>query len=42
MLSLTISYPDSKNIPHFANLTERGDRGWKEAQRQGEDRVTLP
>jgi hypothetical protein len=27
---------------YFADTTERGDRGWKEeAQRQGEDRVTL-
>jgi hypothetical protein len=23
------------------DTTERGDRGWKEAQRQGEDRVTF-
>ncbi len=27
--------------PYFADLTQRGDRGWKEAQRQGEDSVTL-
>ncbi len=26
---------------YFADTTERGDRGWKEAQRQGEARVTL-
>jgi hypothetical protein len=26
---------------YFADTTESGDRGWKEAQRQGEDRVTL-
>jgi hypothetical protein len=26
---------------YFADTTERGDMGWKEAQRQGEDRVTL-
>jgi hypothetical protein len=29
-----------KKFPYFVNTTERGDRGWKEAQRQGEDRVT--
>ncbi len=28
-------------FPYFADTTERGDRGWKEAQRQGEERVTL-
>jgi hypothetical protein len=29
-------------FPYFANTTERrGDKGWKEAQRQGEERVTL-
>jgi hypothetical protein len=32
---------DSIKFPYFADLTQRGDRGWKEAQRQGEDRVTL-
>jgi hypothetical protein len=26
---------------HFAYTTKKGDRGWKQAQRQGEDRVTL-
>jgi hypothetical protein len=26
---------------YFADTTEREDRGWKEAQRQGEERVTL-
>jgi hypothetical protein len=25
----------------FVDTTERGDRGWKQAQREGEDRVTL-
>jgi hypothetical protein len=25
----------------IVDTIERGDRGWKEAQRQGEDRVTL-
>jgi hypothetical protein len=28
-------------LPYFADLTQTGDRGWKEAQRQGEDRMTL-
>jgi hypothetical protein len=27
-------------FPYFADTIERGDRGWKEAQRQDEDRVT--
>ncbi len=30
------SYPDLIKLPYFAYLTQRGDRGWKEAQRQGE------
>jgi len=30
-----------KKLPYFADLTQRGDRGWKQAQRQGEDRITL-
>jgi len=34
MLSFTISYPDLIKLPYFANLTQRGDSGWKEAQRQ--------
>jgi hypothetical protein len=41
MLSLSISYWDLINFPYFADTTERGDRGWKEAQIQGADRVTL-
>jgi hypothetical protein len=41
MLSFSISYWDLIKIPYFADTTERGDRWWKEAQRQGEDRVTL-
>jgi hypothetical protein len=35
------SYPGWIKLPYFADLTQREDRGWKEAQRQGEDRVTL-
>jgi len=30
-----------KKISYFADTTERGDRGWKQAQRQGEEKVTL-
>jgi len=41
MLSFNISYPDLIKLPNFADLTQRGDRGWKEAQREGEDRMTL-
>jgi hypothetical protein len=39
--SFSISYPDLIKLPYFAYLTQRGDMGWKEAQRQGEDRMTL-
>jgi hypothetical protein len=39
MLSFSCSYPDLIKFPYFADLIQRGDRGWKEAQRQGEDRV---
>ncbi len=35
----SINYGDKMSF--FANTIERGDRGWKEAQRQGEDRVPL-
>jgi hypothetical protein len=41
ILSCSISYWDLIKYPYFADTTERGDRGWKEAQRQGEDRVNL-
>jgi hypothetical protein len=41
MLSFSISYPDLIKLPYFAYLIQRGDRGWKEAQGQGEDRMTL-
>jgi hypothetical protein len=40
-LRWSISYWDLLKSLYFADTTERGDRGWKEAQRQGEDRVTL-
>jgi hypothetical protein len=36
-----ISYPDFIKFPYFANETERGVWVWKEAQRQGENRVTF-
>jgi hypothetical protein len=35
MLSISFSYWDLLKCPYFADTTERGDRGWKEAQRQG-------
>jgi hypothetical protein len=35
-------YWDLLKCLYFADTTKRWDRGWKEAQRQGEDRVTLP
>jgi len=41
MLSFSISYPGLIKLPYFADLTQRGDSGWKEAKRQGEDRMTL-
>ncbi len=42
-MSFSISYWDLiKNIYiYLADTTGRGDKGWKHAQRQGEDRVTL-
>jgi hypothetical protein len=42
MLSFCISYWDFIKFPYFADTTERGDRWWNEAQRQGEDTMTLP
>jgi len=36
MLSFGITYPDLIKFPYFEDLTERGDRGSKEAQRQGD------
>jgi len=41
MLSFSISYPGLIKLPYFADLTQRGDRRWKEAQRHCEDRMTL-
>jgi hypothetical protein len=41
MLNFSISYPGLIKFPYFAVLTQRGDREWKEAQREGGDRVTL-
>jgi hypothetical protein len=35
-LSFSISYQVWIKLPYFANLTQRGDRVWKEAQRQGD------
>jgi hypothetical protein len=42
-LKCWVSYWDLIKFHYFAYTTERGDRirGWKQAQRQGEDRVTL-
>jgi hypothetical protein len=37
----SISYCDLIKCLFFVDTTERGDRGWKEAQWQGEDRVAL-
>jgi hypothetical protein len=39
--SFSISYWDLIKLPYFADTTKRGVRGRKEAQRQGENRVTL-
>jgi len=41
VLSFSISYWDLIKFPYFTDTTERGVRGWKEAQRRGEDWVTL-
>jgi hypothetical protein len=41
MLSISISHWDLLKYFHFMETTERGVRGWKEAQTQGEDRVIL-
>jgi hypothetical protein len=35
------AYYDLIKFHYFVDTTERGDRGWKQAQRWGEDRVTL-
>ncbi len=39
VLSWSMSYCDFIKCLYFADTTERGDSGWKEAQRQSEDRV---
>jgi hypothetical protein len=36
MLRFSISYWDSIKFPYFVDTTERGDRKWKQAQRQGD------
>jgi hypothetical protein len=44
-MSFSISYPDLIKFPCFADLTPKEDRGWKEAQREGErhgDFMTFP
>jgi hypothetical protein len=41
MLSFDISCWDLVKFHYFADTTERGDRGWKQAQRPGEELVTL-
>jgi hypothetical protein len=40
MASFSISYWDLIKFHYYADTTEREDRGWKQAQRQGEDMVT--
>jgi len=36
MLNFNILYPDLIKFYYFADTTERGVWGWKEAQKQGE------
>ncbi len=36
MVSFSISYWDLIKFPYIADTTERGDRRWKQAQRQGD------
>jgi hypothetical protein len=36
MLSFNISYQDLTHFHYFGDTTERVDRVWKEAQRQGD------
>jgi hypothetical protein len=40
-LNAETPYPNLIKFPYFADLTQRGDRGWKEAPRQGEDKMNL-
>jgi hypothetical protein len=41
MQGCNISYWDSIKFPFFVNTTERQDKGWKQAQIDPEDRVSL-
>jgi hypothetical protein len=41
MSSFSISYKDLVKFHYFADTTEGGDRGWKQAQRELENRLTL-
>jgi hypothetical protein len=41
MLSFSISYWDLVKFHYFADTTEREDKGWKQAQREGEEHVVL-
>jgi hypothetical protein len=41
VLSFSISYWDSIKFPNIRNTTKRGVRGWKEAQRQVNWRISL-
>jgi hypothetical protein len=34
-LSFIISYPDLIKLPYFADLPQRGDRGWKGGPKTG-------
>jgi hypothetical protein len=36
MLSFSIPYSDLIEFPYFADTIERGDKGLKQAQRQGD------
>jgi hypothetical protein len=40
-VSCWVSYWDLITCPYFVDTTERGDRRWKEALRQGENGVIL-
>ncbi len=41
MLSFSISYSDLSKLPYFGDLTQKGDKEWTEAQKQGEDKMAL-
>jgi hypothetical protein len=36
VLSFSVSYWDLIKFPYFTDISKRGVRGWKEAQRQGD------